>query len=289
MDLRAHDGVRHRDVHDDLTGVSEQMTPILDHIPPALLVIFRIGGLMIFGPLLASAIIPPRVKLYLALMLGLAAYPAVSAQVSFDMPSTINVWTLAPLVFVELLLGAAIGLMATLPLVSVQVGGLIMGQQMGLGFARIFNPAAQVEENVIGQVLFLVTMAGFIMIGGLESMFLAVLNSFEHVPPPALGGFGADLGMLSLMVGLLTAAFELALRVAAPLLALIFLQTIAMGFIAKTVPQVNILSLGFPIRILAGLAIIALGLAILDEVVLERVDDAMNLISTWVESLGHTV
>ena len=124
---------------------------------------------------------------------------------------------------------------------------------------------------------------------GLESLFLAVLNSFEHVPLPALSSFGPDLGMVSLIVGLLTAAFELALRVAAPLLALIFLQTIAMGYIAKTVPQVNILSLGFPIRIMAGLGIIALGLVVLNEVVLEHIDDAMNLISTWVESLRQTV
>ncbi|MCH7797429.1 MAG: flagellar biosynthetic protein FliR [Planctomycetes bacterium] len=265
------------------------MTPILDHVPAALLVIFRIGGLMIFGPLLSSSIIPPRVKLYLAVLLGLAVYPAVSARVVIDVSPVLDLWSLAPLVFTELLFGAAIGFMATLPLVSVQIGGLIMGQQMGLGFARFFNPAAQVDENVIGQLLFLMTMAGFILIGGLESLFVAVLNSFEHVPPPALGGFGADLGMLSLMVGLLTAAFELALRVAAPLLALIFLQTIAMGFIAKTVPQVNILSLGFPVRILAGLTIIALGLVVLDEIVLEHVDDVMNLISTWVESLRHTV
>ena len=272
-----------------MTDLSEQLTPILDHVPPALLVIFRIGGLMIFGPLLASSIIPARIKLYLAVLMGLAVYPAVSAHASVDVPPVLDLWTLAPLVFGELLLGAVIGFMANLPLMSVQVGGLIMGQQMGLGFARIFNPAAQVSENVIGQVLFLVTMAGFVMVGGLESLFVAVLNSFEHVPLPALSSFGADLGMVSLIVGLLTAAFELALRVAAPLLALIFLQTIAMGYIAKTVPQVNILSLGFPIRIMAGLGIIALGLVVLDEVVLERVDDAMNLISTWVESLRQTV
>jgi len=272
-----------------VTGLTEQLTTILDHVPAALLVIFRIGGLMIFGPLLASSIIPTRVKLYLAVMLGLAMYPAVSAHVRIDVSPVLDLWSLAPLVFTELLFGAAIGFMANLPLVSVQIGGLIMGQQMGLGFARFFNPAAQVDENVIGQLLFLVTMAGFISIGGLESLFVAVLNSFEHVPPPSLGGFGADLEMLSLMVGLLTAAFELALRVAAPLLALIFLQTVAMGFIAKTVPQVNILSLGFPLRILAGLTIIALGLFVLDEVVLERVDDVLNLILTWVESLGQTV
>ena len=73
-----------------------------------------------------------------------------------------------------------------------------------------------------------------------------------------VGSISADLGMLSLIVGLLAAAFELALRVAAPLLALIFLQTVAMGFIAKTVPQINILVVGFAIRALISLMILAL-------------------------------
>ncbi len=268
-----------------MTGLNQQFSTILDHVPTAMLVIFRIGGLMIFGPLLSSVIIPMRVKLFLSLILGLAVYPTVSGQVPVDLPVVVDLWSLGPLMFTELLIGAAIGFMATLPLVSVQVGGLIMGQQMGLGFARLFNPAAGVDENIIGQTLFLMTMAGFVMIGGIESLVLAVLNSFEHVPPPALGSISADLGMLSLIVGLLAAAFELALRVAAPLLALIFLQTVAMGFIAKTVPQINILSFGFPLRILAGLGIILLGLAILDEVVMEVIDDTLTLISDWIGSL----
>ncbi len=267
-----------------MTGVDQQLSSILDHVPTALLVIFRIGGLMIFGPLLSSVIIPMRVKVYLALVVGLAVYPTVSTHVPVHAPIVLDLWSLAPLVFTELLIGAVIGFMATLPLVSVQVGGLIMGQQMGLGFAQLFNPASGVNENIIGQILFLMTMAGFVMIGGLESLILAVLNSFEHVPPPALGSISADLGMLSVIVGLLAAAFEMALRVAAPLLALIFLQTVAMGFIAKTVPQINILSLGFPLRILSGMGIIVGGLVVLDEVVMELIDETLTLIFDWTGS-----
>ena len=83
---------------------------------------------------------------------------------------------------------------------------------------------------------------------------------------------------VALVTGLLTASVEVALRVAAPLLALIFLQTVAMGFVAKTVPQLNILSLGFPLRILGGLLIVTLGLVVINDVVMEMVDDVMHLI-----------
>ena len=58
--------------------MNQQLSPILDQVPAAMLVIFRIGGLMIFGPLLSSMIIPMRVKVFLALVVGLAVYPTVN-------------------------------------------------------------------------------------------------------------------------------------------------------------------------------------------------------------------
>jgi flagellar biosynthetic protein FliR len=159
-----------------------------------------------------------------------------------------------------------------------------MGQQMGLGFARFYNPAIEDDADVVGQILFFMTLAGFLLIGGHEWMLLAVLHSFHHIPLPAMATLAAGPELVGLFTGVLTAAFELALRVAAPLLALIFLQTLAMGFIAKTVPQMNILSLGFPLRVMAGLLIISLGLVVMDEVVMELVDDTLGLVFEWIES-----
>ena len=58
---------------------------------------------------------------------------------------------------------------------------------------------------------------------------------------------------MELLLGLLTVMFDLAIRVAAPLLCLMFLVMVAMGFISRTVPQMNILSVGFAVRILVGI------------------------------------
>jgi flagellar biosynthetic protein FliR len=90
--------------------------------------------------------------------------------------------------------------------------------------------------------------------------------------------------LVTLFTGVITAAFETALRVASPLLALIFTQTLAMGFIAKTVPQMNILSLGFPLRVLGGLTIVILSLVVMDEVVMGLIDDTLGLMFDWIES-----
>jgi flagellar biosynthetic protein FliR len=253
---------------------------ILDHLPAALLVVFRIGGLMIFGPVFGSSVIPVRIRVFTAFALGLAAYGLLEDRLHVGEGLTLDLWTLAPRVAMELLIGLVIGYVASLPLLAMQTGGLIMGQQMGLGFAQLYNPAIEDEADIVGQMMFFMAMAGFLAIGGHESMVLAVLHSFEHVQ---LGGFVPDASIISLATGLLMSALELALRVSAPLLALIFLETVAMGFLAKTVPQLNILSLGFPIRILGGLLIVALGLVVINDVTMEGVNDAITTLFEWID------
>ncbi|MHC5112901.1 MAG: flagellar biosynthetic protein FliR [Planctomycetota bacterium] len=250
-------------------------------MPAALLVVFRIGGLMLYGPVFGAPVIPARVKAMLALIVGLSVYPMLSREFFVAHDLRLDLWSLAPIVGTELLIGLLIGFVASIPLVSVQTGGLVMGQQMGLGFARFYNPGIDDEADVMGQLLFFLALAGFLMIGGHEAMLLGVLHSFEHVP---LGAFAIGEGAISLITGLLLASFELALRVAAPVLAIVFLQSIAMGYTAKTVPQLNILSLGFPLRILVGITIVMCGLVVIQEVVMEGVIDAMEQMFEWLET-----
>lgn len=256
---------------------------ILEHLPAALLVVFRIGGLMIFGPVFGSSVIPARIRVFTAFSIGLAAYGLLASEHRIGDGLELNLWTLGPRIAMELLIGLVIGYVASLPLLAVQTGGLLMGQQMGLGFAQLYNPAMDDEADVIGQMMFFMAMAGFLAIGGHEAMVLAVLKSFEHVQ---LGGFHPDGSLISLTLGLLMSSLELALRVSAPLMALIFLETVAMGFLAKTVPQLNILSLGFPIRILGGLVIVTTGLVVISDVTVMSMQDAVSALMEWIEQLS---
>ena len=252
---------------------------IVEHVPAALLVVFRVGGLMIFGPVFGSSAIPVRVRVFLAFVVGAAVYGAVTSNQSVQ-PLSASIWVLAPMVAMELMIGLIIGYLASLPLLAMQTGGLIMGQQMGLGFAQLYNPAIDDEADIVGQLLFFMALAMFLIVGGHEWMLLAVLHSFEHIP---LGHFAVDLDVVKLACGILHATLELALRVAAPLLAMVFLETVAMGFLAKTVPQLNILSLGFPIRILAGIAIVVTGLTVIGDVAMDDLSQTFEEVLRWVE------
>ena len=165
-----------------------------------------------------------------------------------------------------------------MPIFAMRAGGLIMGQQMGLGFARFYNPAAGEESDVLEQIMSFLAIVLFRGLGGLDAMFLCVLRSFEHV---TAGGFVSGGGGADLVVGVMLAATEFGLRIALPLLGVVFLETIAMGFVAKTVPQLNVLSLGFPIRILVGLIVIIAALPVTLSVSESFTNEVVDTIIAW--------
>ena len=151
------------------------MATLLVHLPAALLVIFRIGGLMLCAPVFGSNIIPVRVRILLAFVLGIALYPALYSVGAVSPEGlSLDLASLAPLVALEILVGLTIGLLASLPLMAMQMGGLLMGQQMGLGFATLYNPALGDEGDVVGQLFFFLALAGFLVVSGHEAIVAAV-------------------------------------------------------------------------------------------------------------------
>lgn len=224
---------------------------------PMLLVLCRIGGIAIFGPLLGSPAIPMRIRALLAVALAGATAPIVLGTVSVPLPS--SVWMLLPMVGAEIAIGAVIGLMASIPLAAMQMGGLLCGQQLGLGFGRFYLPAMDDEGDAMEQMYFMLALVLFVAVGGVEQMVLAAAESYRWIGPL---GFGveraADAG--SMILGLLGSGFELSLRVAAPVLAIVAIESVAMGFVGRTVPALNVLSVGFPLRIAAGVAVLCLGI-----------------------------
>lgn len=253
--------------------MSSDLEIILLYAPAFLLVMFRVTGIFIFAPFFGSGLMPMRVKALLALVLSICVYPMIPPQP----PPSLSLWTMAWAVGSELLIGLIIGYGASLPLVAMQSAGTLMGQQLGLGLARVFNPALNSQTDVVGRFFFLSALAVFMVFNGHHALIAVLVHSFAHVP---LGGYVPGGELVWMMTGLLKSMLELAIRVAAPLLCLVFLESIAMGFIARTAPQFNLLSLGFPIRIIVGL-ILLIGLAaIMQQAFIEQMRHVLDALFT---------
>jgi len=253
---------------------------ILSHGLPFLLVLTRITGLFLFTPLLASNSIPPIFKAMLAFMFAVAIFPFVPVG---SLPQTIDLASLAPMMFTELLIGIAIGLIAGLPMVAIQMGGYLMGYQMGLSLAESFNPELDTNSSVIGQLLFYLSIFIYISVGGFETIFMILADSFHTI---GSGTFRASDMPLDLLLGVLHSGFELALRVASPIMGVISMLLIAMGFIMKTMPQINIMSIGFSIQIVAGLAVMLVLIGTIALVTGDELVRVLEELNTWIWSFA---
>ena len=222
------------------------LEPLLAHLPVWLLVLFRLTGIFLYAPLFGSTTIPGRVKVFLALGLSFCVYPMLldparpSAMLLAPViASSLSLWSLASNVGAELAIGLVIGFGATLPLLAMQWAGRVMGRQIGFGLAEVLS-AEQEQGGLLSELYFLFALFVFLNLGGHHILLRTIIGTFDSVP---LGGFRVDGAVIDLILGLLTSMLHLAFRVAAPLLCLVFLETVAMGFIARTVPQMNILSI----------------------------------------------
>lgn len=253
-----------------------QLEPLFQHGIGILVVAFRLAGILLFSPMLAGAAIPRQAIIFLVVTLAAAIYPGLEQH--WHVPLDFNLVTLAQLFVTETLIGAIIGFVASLPIIAVQLGGQIMGQQMGLGLAQVFNPELSTNTGVVDQLMFFTALSIYISFGGIEAMFSALMNSYSSVP---LGAMAFTAIPFELIIGTLSAGYELALRVAAPILAIMIVETFASGVLMKTIPQINIMSVGFAIKTIAGLVALAAAVGAIFAVFSDEAQAVLSSLLEW--------
>lgn len=238
-------------------------------LPAFALVMCRVVGLTLAAPLFSSAVIPTQVKAFIAVAMGLAVYP-FAAQ-SITVPVTLSSALLG--LIGELMVGLVMGFGATLLFVGVQYAAELIGQQAGLGLGAVFNPMLDTSTTELSQLYFFVAMLVFLAAGGDHALVQALLDSFQTVP---LLGYEVTEGMVALMIDMMQTAMVVAIRVAGPTMLALLLSFLALGFVSRTVPQLNILSVGFPIKLAMALFIMAMTLISLEPVLLDGMDVCLD-------------
>jgi len=254
--------------------------PLLRHVVPFVLVTARLMGLFVFTPLLGSLSVPRQVKILIALMLAAAVYPTIPASFASE---HVTLWGMLPILVSETLIGVCVGLIAAVPVMMIQMGGHVTGFQMGLSVASVYNPELQTQSDVVGEVLFYLGFSVFLAVGGLEAVYVTLLDTFSRVP---LGAMAVSSVPLDSYVDLAGAGFEMALRISAPAVAMVFLVMVAMGFVMKTMPQINVMSVGFAIKILVGILATAMATQIIANVASDETLRVFDVLAAWARGLG---
>lgn len=244
-----------------------------------ILILFRVGGIMIFAPFFGSALIPNRLKIAFSMVLSLALVPVVAPE----LPAEFSIaWVLGTSV-AESAVGLFIGYAASLVFVGAQLAGMQIGQQMGTGIANIYNPLIEGQISLIGQFYFFFAIFIYLGIGGHHMLMTALVKSFDTLPPGWMALSGRTLDALITLFGHL---FAVAFAVSAPMVLALFLTTVAMGFIARTVPQMNILIVGFPVRLIVGLTVMIYTLPSIGAFLARTIGALMAGLINIIESMG---
>jgi flagellar biosynthesis protein FliR len=243
----------------------------LNFIPIYVLVLFRIAGMMIWAPLLGSTQIPKQVKAMIACVLAAAIAPNLSVHVAIPTSS----WGLAIAIGGEIIFGAAMGFILSLVFIAAQWAGEIMGQQMGLNLGQTLNPQFGGGGSVVGDLYFFLTLLIFLCIGGHLAMIKGVFESFSALP---LLSVSMNRPLLTTITSVFGGATMLAMQLAAPMLVTMLVVDMVLGFVGKTVPQLNIMSAGISMRALAGMMVLIIGLSLTSSIIRTQLGGMVQLV-----------
>lgn len=215
----------------------------------AALLVFRLSALLWAAPLFSARTIPGRVRTALLVTLTLLLWPAAAA----GQGAAVNAATILS----ELGIGLMLGLGAAIFVGAAEAAGDMLAVQMGLSGANVVDPMSQTQLPVLGQLLGLLATTLLLASGGHLAILGALHRSLEVLPPGSRLDLGAG-AMAAVALG--GRLLELGLRLAAPVVAAMMVGNVALGILARTVPQLNILMVAFPVQIGLGLVVLALTL-----------------------------
>lgn len=236
------------------------------------LIFLRLLGCLVMMPDLGSTSVPPRIRLILALTLTVAIDAALGLVA---IPPPTSPLMILPAVAREVVIGAALGLAVRLVYAAVEVAGDLVGINMALSLNVLFDAASGQQTIATGRLFGVIATLLFFAFGG---HLIVVSGLFEHLRAHPVGGGEWILPTASDVASAGVDMMRHAVILSAPVIAITLVLNMAMGFIMRVVPSINLFGVGLGILMIGGF--IALGfegdaLRVFVERELDRLPDRM--------------
>lgn len=235
------------------------MEEIIPKFSVYLLIFVRIASFFITMPIFSHRLIPAQHRIGISALLAWIMYYTVSSP-GFEIDGLYLL-----LVLKESLVGLLIGFFAYMMFSAVQAAGGFIDFQMGFSMANVIDPQTGAQSPIMGQYLYTFALLFLLAIDGHHLLLDGIFFSYEFIPLSTdFLPFGNE-QILALMVHFFTQSFIIAFQMSVPIVGSLFLVDVALGIVARTVPQMNIFVIGFPIKIFVSfiLIIITMGTTLL--------------------------
>lgn len=218
------------------------------------LILTRISTMLVIAPVFGNRSIPPHAKIGLAVFITLVFLPLESKEL-VAIPNGLVGLMLA--IAKEVVVGLIIGFTVILVMVGLQMAAQFVGVQIGFGIGQVLDPIGGVGSATLDQFYLVLATLAFLTANGHYLVIEGVGRTFELIP---INQFDATHLQGEGMLLLAAAMFVISVRIALPVMAAMLLTDLTLGFVARSFPQLNVLVVGLPLKILIGLGVMMVSL-----------------------------
>ena len=232
----------------------------------------RILALLLTASVFMLPSIPNTIRFWLSAALAIIIAPIVEASIP-----AVTLGSLAAAVLMgarEFLIGAALGVITGIPLYALQMSGYLESTQMGLMMMNTIDPTLQAQIPVLAQMKYLLAIWFYLHWDGHILLIRALMESVRLVP---VGISVWDDPFGTPLIGWLQNVFGIAMRISLPVFGAVLLGEIGLGFVARTVPQLNVFILGIPLKISIGFLVLLIVLPGTVDIFYGEIERAVSL------------
>jgi len=203
----------------------------------------RVGAFLVASPFFGSRMVPLPVRIVFSIALGLGALQ----YVKFPNYDVLTSAAIVPIIFQEIIIGLSCGMILSICFATVILAGEKIAATSGLAFAMQVDPANGAQSPVISQIFTLFLLVLFFTLNGHLVVFKLLYESYDLIPLNSIETYQSIMEIGLEASGIV---YEKAVLIVLPIVSLLFLMNLGIGFITKSAPQLNLFSFGFPLTIL---------------------------------------
>ncbi|GEL06671.1 flagellar biosynthetic protein FliR [Salisediminibacterium halotolerans] len=253
---------------------------LFEWFPAFLLILVRLTAFFMTLPFFAYENIPGRLKIGIALFLAWIVF------ITGDWPVFAINYEFVLLILKEALVGLTVGLIATILLYAIQVAGGLMDLKLGFLIANVIDPQTGTQSPMIGSYLYTFAMMFLLATNAHHLLIDGAFYSFQFIPLEQIYLPFDDENYVQYIATTFNTMFLIAFQMSLPIVGSIFLVDVALGMIARTVPQVNVFVVGLPLKIFLGFIMMFLTMAPFFMLVQNLMDTTIETMRTLMEIYG---
>jgi flagellar biosynthetic protein FliR len=211
-----------------------------------LLILVRMSSLFIATPVFGGRNVPSYFKIAFAFFCSIILLNLMQdVTVEFD-----NIYSYAILIMKELAIGLILGYTSNMVFSALYLAGQIIDIQLGFGMVNVLDPMQDTQIPLTGNFIYILTLLFFLMLNGHHILLTALFKSYNLLP---INSFIFNDVLYTNIVNIFAETFAIGFKISIPVLAATLLAEIALGILAKTVPQMNVFVIGMPLKVGVGL------------------------------------